>query len=91
MVVAGGDGGRPAEHAGSMTGDYLNAVAATLGELRRHCHRHANDPARDISVPARLTGCVALVTGGNADWAEPGPASNAAGCHAGLPNWRAGR
>ena len=37
MVLAGGDGGRPAEraYADSMTGDYLNAVAATLSELRR--------------------------------------------------------
>ncbi len=88
MVAAGGDGGRPAEHAGSMTGDYLKAVAATLSELRRHCRRHGNDPARGISVPARLTGCVALHTGGNA---KPGRASNAAGCHAGLPRWRARR
>jgi hypothetical protein len=90
MVVAGGDGGRPAEHAGSMTGDYLKAVAATLSELRRHCRRHGNDPARGISVPARLTGCVAPVTGGDAELAEPGRDSNAAGCH-GLPRGRAGR
>jgi hypothetical protein len=37
LVVTGVEGGSPAEHeyAGSMTGDYLKAVAATLTAMRR--------------------------------------------------------
>jgi hypothetical protein len=92
MVAAGDDGGRPAEraYADSMTGDYPNAVAATLSERQRHCRRHCDHPARGASVPARLTGCVAVVTIANAELAEPGPAPNAAGC-AGALRSRAGR
>jgi len=43
LVVAGVEGGSPAEqdYAESMTGDYLKAVAATLGAMRRI----AADPA----------------------------------------------
>ena len=43
LVVAGVEGGSPAEHeyAESMTGDYLKAVAATLTAMRRM----ATDPA----------------------------------------------
>lgn len=93
MVVPGSDGSRPAErtYADSMSGDYLNAVAATLSELRRRCPRHRNCPARGVSVPARLAVCVAVVAGANAELAEPGRASHTAGCHAGLPRSRAAR
>jgi len=92
MVVAGGDGGRPAEraYADSMTGDYLKAVAATLSALRTAGRRHGNEPERGVGVTGRLTGRVAVVTGANTELAEFGRAPTAAGCHAGLPRWLAG-
>jgi hypothetical protein len=88
MVVAGGDGGRPAEraYADSMTGDYLKAVAAALSALRTAGRRHGNESERGVGV----TGRVAVVTGANTELAELGRASTPAGCQAGLPRWRAG-
>jgi hypothetical protein len=51
LVVAGVEGGSPQEreYADSMTGDYLNAVAATLSAMRRLAE------AQVSALPDRLT------------------------------------
>jgi len=95
MVVAGGDGGRPAEraYADSMTGDYLKAVAATLSALRTAGRRHGNEPERGVGVTGRLIGRVAVVTGApeRAELVGLGRVSTATGRPTDLPRWRAGK